>query len=371
MNIHLFRSDEVDPERFFHVVDYLAQFPGPVKFITHEQPALIPDDLQFDEEWDGPRIFRKEDFVFEKAVMCRMEAPGVVTWPDLFGQIRLIRNQGRIRTAEPVVLITDLRNDKNWFSAGDPGDKLDFFVHSDLWDWYVEGDPRYPIAYELIVLPLRLSMFDTFQGLVEYMHRETRGCMNDFCRNKTDIGFKLRSADICPECLQILRERKTDPQVLQQAYRVMDDIRSQLLFRERYKFTLQPSRMRIAGRLQRIFLTNLGNLEIHLTPMEKTVYLFFLRHPEGVEFSYMPDHISEIRQIYGHVSNTDIIALLENRTQALCTNQDDCLSQIISRIRNKFVTALGEDMARPYLILGNSGEKRRIRLDRTLVETES
>jgi hypothetical protein len=105
--------------------------------------------------------------------------------------------------------------------------------------------------------------------------------------------------------------------------------------------------------------------------MEKTVYLFFLRHPEGVEFSYMPDHQDEIRRIYEHVSNTDIIALLENRTRALCTNQDDCLSQIVSRIRSKFVTALGEDMARPYLILGNSGEKRRIGLDRTMVETES
>jgi hypothetical protein len=368
MNIHLFRSGEVDLQKFFNVVDYLSGFPGLVKFITHEQPASMPGDLQFDKDWDQQRILEQEDFVNEMELKCDLASPKIVSWSTIFTQIRKIRSQGEIDPAEPVVLITDLRNDMNWFSAGDSNDNLDFFIHSGMWEWYIDGDPRYPIAYELIILPLRIKMFDTFQGFTNYMHRETRGCMNDFCRNKKDIGFKLRSADICPECLEIIQKRKIDPLLLQQSYKVMDDIRSQLLFRERFKFTLQPSKMRIAGRLRRLYLTDLGNLEIYLTPMEKTVYLFFLNHPEGVEFSYMPDHIQEIRKIYEHVSNTDIIALLENRTNAICTNQGDCLGQIVSRIRFKFVKELGETLAGPYLISGSASQKRKIKLDRSLVE---
>ncbi len=231
----------------------------------------------------------------------------------------------------------------------------------------MDGDPRFPIAYELIALPLRLLMYGSFRELAGSMHKPSRGCLNDFCQDKREIGYKLRSADICPDCMKLLQDRNADPMLLQQAYRVMDDIRRQLLFRERYAVTRQPSGIHIVGLNRRILLSDLGDLEILLTPLEKTVYLFFLAHPEGVEFSYMPDHLKEIRRMYGQVSNTDVVALLENRVNALCTNKDDCLSQIISRIRRKFEQALGEEMAAPYLISGESGQKRSIGIDRKLV----
>ena len=365
MNIHLFQTDEVDSGKIFQVVEYLARFPGPLKFISHDEPATLPEDELFDEIWDSGRILiqrdRNENVYYSKC--CE----SVVRWPSLFDQCRDFRKSNTIPNDEPVVLLTDLRNDRNWFSAGDSGEEPNYFIQTDLWKWYVDGDQRFPIAYELIALPLRLMMFKSLGEQADNMHRPSRGCLNDFCQDKREIGYKLRSADICPDCLKLLHENNADPLVIQQAFRIMDDIRSQLLFRERYAITRQPSGIRIAGYNRRMLLSDLGDLEIHFTPLEKTVYLFFLNHPKGVEFSYLPDHEQEIRKIYGQVSNTDIVALLENRVKALCTNKDDCLSQIISRIRSKFEKALGAEMAAPYLISGDSGQKRKIGLDRKLV----
>jgi len=366
MNIHLLRSSEIDAGKFFNVTDYLARFPGPVNFLTSEQPAEIPAEDLFTEEWPADKFFWQDNLLAGEVCMALSE-PLVVRWADLFRQCRLFREERALPAADPVVLLTGHRNEKNWFSAGAPDGRMDFFIHADMWEWYVDGDERYPIAYELMALPLWIGMFGSFDGLLDNMHHDTRGCMNDFCQNKRDIGFKLRSADICPECLETIRKRRIDPLLVRQVFRVFDDIRSQLLFRERYKFTRQPSAMAITGRRKRIHLTDLGNLEIRMTPLEKTVYLFFLNHPEGVEFSYMPDHYREIRGIYGQVSNSGVLALLENRAHALCANQDDCLSQVISRIRNKFLAALGEEMAQPYLISGEPGQKRSISLDRSLV----
>jgi hypothetical protein len=219
-----------------------------------------------------------------------------------------------------------------------------------------------------MALALKISMFDSFDQHVKNYHQPPRGCMNDFCKDKREIGFKLRSADICPDCLKIIRDKGVNQLLVQQVFSVIDDIRKQLLFRERFTLTHEPSRMKILGRTKRIFLVDLGDLEILLTPLEKTVYLFFLNHQEGVEFSSMPDHFREIRQLYGNLSNTDIVANLENRASSLCRNDDDCLSQIISRIRRKFENTLGAELAKPFLISGESGHKRRIGVDKKYVE---
>jgi hypothetical protein len=351
MNIHLFLSDEVDSKKLLHVVDYLGRFPGPLKFISHEETTTVPGDELYDEFWEGDRILIQQELLECPKTLYKTFA-SVARWPSLFDRCRVFRKSNSIPADEPVVLLTDLRNDRNWFSAGDSGKQSNYFIQTDLWEWYVDGDPRFPIAYELIALPLRILMFGSFSDMADKMHRPSRGCLNDFCQDKREIGYKLRSADICPECLKLLHDKNVDPMLVQQAFRIMDDIRSQLLFRERYVITRKPSGINIAGLNRRILLSDLGDLEIHFTPLEKTVYLFFLNHPEGVEFSYMPDYARE------------------NRVNALCTNKDDCLSQVISRIRRKFEEALGAEMAAPYLIAGDSGQKRKIELDRNLVRVD-
>jgi hypothetical protein len=267
-----------------------------------------------------------------------------------------------------VVLLTDMPNHRNWFSAGASGSIPDFFIHTGMWDLYIDGDPKYPIAYELISIPLRMQMFGTYDELIKHAHKQTRGCMNDFCQDKREISFKLRSADICPECLKRLKNQPVDPLLIQQVFRVMEDIRNQLLCREQLRLTRKPSRIRIDNKTNNIVLLDLGNREIHLTPTEKTVYLFFLNHPEGVEFSCLPDYQAEICQLYGKLSKSCLLKNIEDRSRALCNNEDNCLSQVISKIRQKFVKVMGQEMAVPFMISGNSGQKRKIQMERDWIE---
>ncbi|MDD4644553.1 MAG: hypothetical protein PHY99_01030 [Bacteroidales bacterium] len=82
----------------------------------------------------------------------------------------------------------------------------------------------------------------------------------------------------------------------------------------------------------------------------------------------MQNHYSEQLKIYGSISNTAISASIGNRARALSLNESDFLSLVISRIRRKIEEILGEDLAKPYIISGESRQKRRILLDRSLIK---
>ena len=43
----------------------------------------------------------------------------------------------------------------------------------------------------------------------------------------------------------------------------------------------------------RVILTDYGNMEIKMEPINKAVFLLFLRHPEGIVFKYLPDYRNE------------------------------------------------------------------------------
>ena len=54
------------------------------------------------------------------------------------------------------------------------------------------------IASELVFFGLR-TISEAYDPR-RHLHPETRGCLFDFCEEKSDIGFKLRTGDVCPAC---------------------------------------------------------------------------------------------------------------------------------------------------------------------------
>lgn len=141
-----------------------------------------------------------------------------------------------------------------------------------------------------------------------------------------------------------------------------------MLFRSSFDKDSKPSQILIDYGKRKVYLTDLGNLEIPLNPMEKTVYHFFLNHPDGVVLSSIPDHKKELYSLYRHYSETPSIATLRARVDDLCANKNDCLSQVISRIRKKFEDAVPEEMSKVYVIDGGSGRKKKVIIDRGFVE---
>ncbi len=90
-----------------------------------------------------------------------------------------------------------------------------------LHDW--ERISRLPItafvAYELVFFGLR-TVSDTYEPR-DLLHAETRGCLFDFCEEKSAIDFKLRTGDVCGECRDGLVRAHVSPERVLKALEVV------------------------------------------------------------------------------------------------------------------------------------------------------
>lgn len=118
----------------------------------------------------------------------------------------------------------------------------------------------------------------------------------------------------------------------------------------------------------RIFLVDYNNMEIHLTPLQKTVYLFFLNHPEGIMFHDMPNYRDELLSIYLKLSSREDFSNLKSSIDDLVNPNSNSLSEKCSKIRNAFLINIDDNLALHYYISGERGKKKRILLERTLIE---
>jgi hypothetical protein len=379
--IHLIRTEDVSRELYRDTLEILQRTGGPLSF-PGDPSEISPDDsdiedLPFNPEVHGwqkevPPSLMEPDFHVSHNVNreWKPQAPErikVVKWEKLFAICKDFRRNQGIAAGEQVVLITRLANDLNWFSGSDK-DGMNHFIHADQWDMFLPCDPRFPVAYEVTACVLRRLMFDSYRDAESCMHRSPRGCVNDVCKEKKEIILKLRTGDICHDCLERIDQREIPAPVVDQVLRLFESIRTQMLFTERYRSTQRPSRLAVRGRDRRIYFTDLANAELRLTPLEKTLYLLFLKEPDGLQSHELYDHRDWIRETYRTIGNPRTVAEMENSISQLINRTENSASEKISRIKRKIIALTGEDLARHYLIDGPVGGKRRIALDREMVE---
>jgi len=139
---------------------------------------------------------------------------------------------------------------------------------------------------------------------------------------------------------------------------------------ERHVIHNEPSRLHI-GRHHQLTLTDYGQTEIKLTPLHKTLFLFYLAHPEGVEFKKLVDYREELAQIYEHVANRSDKKEMQKSINELVNPVGNSINEKCSRIKEAFLKVMDERMAKHYFISGPRGGAKRIGLDRSLVTFES
>ena len=370
MKVHLLRSQELSIQTFGNVLNLLQQFPGPVAFVSAE-PEEHLDQLQ-------TRIWEKEEDFLEQQVMEKSFSDSKVglfpmeekfqSWEFFFDQCELFRKEQNIPKDDHVFLLTDIGNESNWFGSIGPSMK-DYFIQTSHWNMFfgADVDERFPIAYEVGVWLIRHQMFALREEILAAVHKEPRGCANDFCEHKKDIILKMRTADLCSDCMDILHARDVSPLIVGQLFGILDGIRSNLTFRERSKIIRKPSRMEIRGYMNRIFLTDLGNLEVRLNPKERTVYLFYLNHPEGVHLTELQEHREEIHGYYSRITNQYEQEEIDDAMDRLLDPLDNNINEVLSRIKRKLKDLVGDDLLDYYLIAGAHGAEKRISLDREYV----
>ena len=120
----------------------------------------------------------------------------------------------------------------------------------------------------------------------------------------------------------------------------------------------------------RIMLNDYNNMEIKMEPINKAVFLLFLRHPEGIVFKRLPDYRKELFEIYQMIKP---LGLNERAIQSIKDVTNPCLNSInekCARIRGAFITQFDEDLARHYYISGGRGDAKKIELPLELVVWE-
>lgn len=368
MKIYLIKTPEYNQEAFREVVALLKAIDGPIQF--------IPSFYEFEKsEFYFLRysLFPHHNFRYpsnDNAIKFDPNKIHPLSWRELFSLCKHYRDRFGIDADGFVVLLTQRKNALNWFSASDGSNNI--FVHTAEWDSYTNVNSKYPIAYE-VTQNIVQSLMDIDMSTIpnDYCHEPLRGCMNDFCYNKRQVIIKLQTANICEDCLERIRSKNIDNEIIRQVNGLFNIIRNEFIFQVsgsnnpvvEPKTEIQPLVVERDGRL----ILPMVNLEIKMTPLFKALYLFFLSKPAGVTLSSLCDYNAEIINIYKKlrpgVAEEDANRRIEMLTHPIGDGFNPAKSHI-----NRIISDLLPELAEFYKISGTAGGAYSIQLPRGLID---
>jgi hypothetical protein len=120
----------------------------------------------------------------------------------------------------------------------------------------------------------------------------------------------------------------------------------------------------------RVMLCSPSPQEVKMGTLPKTVYLFYLRHPEGVAFSDLSDYADELSLLYGCLSNRKNEEKARSSIAALTNPATNSVSEKCACIKRAFSKLLPADHLGFYCVTGRQGGVRRIELPRDKVTWE-
>lgn len=131
----------------------------------------------------------------------------------------------------------------------------------------------------------------------------------------------------------------------------------------------------------RLFLPEYQNKEVKMEPMIKSLYVLFLRHPEGICFKDLPDYRRELGFIYQAVRNKkndidkrmsqELELPIENESINKLTNPfENSINEKCTRVKEAFLQLMHETVAETYYITGNRGDVKRVKLPTEMIVWE-
>ena len=99
----------------------------------------------------------------------------------------------------------------------------------------------------------------------------------------------------------------------------------------------------------KIILSDYGK-EVKLTPLQKTLYIFYLRHPEGVAFKMLSAYYDELLAIYKVLSNREDLEKQQHSIRRLVDATDNAINEKCSRIKEAFLKVSDDFIAQNYYI---------------------
>ena len=99
----------------------------------------------------------------------------------------------------------------------------------------------------------------------------------------------------------------------------------------------------------KIMLIDYGK-EVKMTPLQKTLYIFYLRHPEGVAFKMLSAYYDELLAIYKVLSNREDLEKQQHSIRRLVDATDNAINEKCSRIKEAFLKVVDDFIAQNYYL---------------------
>jgi hypothetical protein len=287
-----------------------------------------------------------------------------LSFSQLYDICENYRKKHNIDKNDHVFLLSGANNYQNWFSNMDH-ERNNYFVQVTEWELFfgTEIEVSFLLCYQVMAWLLKRNMFSSEKEVMGAVHHKPIGCMMDFCEEKKDITLKIRTADLCPKCLNIIKSKDVPLNFLNQVFSLWEEIRKNIAFRERAEFLNKMGRMIINPSKKTLFFPDYGDILVKLQPKEMAFYQLFISEPNGINLNSLRDHANTLKHYYFIITGNDDIAATEN----IYAIHDNVASQLISRIKKKLVDNLGETLAYYYIIEKIMNEPHKILINREYV----
>lgn len=134
--------------------------------------------------------------------------------------------------------------------------------------------------------------------------------------------------------------------------------------------TLAGAERLLVTREYRIFLPDRYGVEMRLPPLLKTLFLLFLKHPEGIRFNRLRDYRKELMDIYSLTARQGDRPSQEQVIDRLIDTRCNSIHENAAKLPSALSRYLDSTILEQYLITGPAGTPKRIPLDRRYVEWE-
>ncbi len=296
MNVYITNTPEFSSDKLDEVLALLQGTPGELKFDKGESFTQV----QY--KWLNPRFID-------------IEGIDSLTFKEYFDLVQGYRVMQKIKDEDFVILISTIRHEQNWFSGFN---NRNIFIHGDEWDIISDVDSKFGIAYECVE-----NILQSLMGLdiMNYknepnIHKESIGCINDFCDNKTDIIRKFKSGDICHSCMYVAEfDKKVSKYILSQIIQIIEEIRKEFVVSKKLRNITKLEKVKVDSEWN-IFI---GDKPVKMEALPKVLYISFLKHLDGVQSDKLCENQGLFQEIYKKVKKNPDPEVIER----LCCKKID------------------------------------------------
>ena len=293
------------------------------------------------------------EFVLNTEYNYNIEGKSFNSFESLFEICDDFREKNKKDRNDIAILISPL-TDKNYFSLFEPKSR-NIFVCTEHWQLFSNAEKPTLIAHQVIENILQcLASFEEKNA-----HNPSIGCINDMCSRKKDITLKLRTADICPECIQLFLQGGVTNAMLFESMKFLEELRKDFLLQNSYSKNLNPLKLTCKKNNKANLEIYIGEQLIKFTKTELFLYYVICMGKENGNnfFKFNEKEIS--RWDIPNLNNINQINLNLYFGIQMLGN----IRKNVNFINNKLNEALGPNLASFYIIKKRNEESNESKLE--------